>query len=132
MEETTTGSGQKSGRKVLCIEDEVFIGELYARALTKAGYKVTLVVDGMKGLSLAMTDEFDILLLDIMVPNMIGMDILRHLREEKPDLHAKIIITTNLDQGEEVRSEIEKQADGYLVKAEITPKQLVQFLDSIK
>lgn len=132
MEEPTKDQGQKSGRKVLCIEDEVFIGELYARALTKAGYEVTLAVDGMKGLSLAMTDDYDILLLDIMVPNMIGIDILRHLREEKPDLHAKIVITTNLDQGEEVRSEIEKQADGYLVKAEITPKQLVQFLDSIK
>ena len=131
MDEPIKEAGAK-GRKVLCIEDEVFIGELYARALTKAGYEVTLAVDGMKGLSLAMTDEYDILLLDIMVPNMIGIDILRHLREEKPDLHAKIVITTNLDQGEEVRSEIEKQADGYLVKAEITPKQLVQFLDSIK
>lgn len=133
MEEPAAqNSAQKPGRKVLCIEDEVFIGELYARALTKAGYEVTLAVDGMKGLSLAMTDEYDIILLDIMVPNMIGMDILRHLREEKPELRAKIVITTNLDQGEEVRSEIEKQADGYLVKAEITPKQLVKFLDTIK
>jgi DNA-binding NarL/FixJ family response regulator len=67
-----------------------------------------------------------------MVPNMLGMDILRHLREEKPDLRAKIIITTNLDQAKEVRAEVEKQADGYLVKAEITPRQLVEFLGSVK
>ena len=79
-----------------------------------------------------MTDAFDLILLDIMVPNMLGMDILKHLREEKPDLHSKIVITTNLDQSKDVRDEIEKQADGYLVKAEITPRQLVEFLNTIK
>jgi DNA-binding response OmpR family regulator len=123
---------QSTDRKILIIEDEVFIGELYTRALTKAGYQVTTEVDGMKGLSAALTDTYDIILLDIMVPNMLGMDILRHLREEKPDLRAKIIITTNLDQAKEVRAEVEKQADGYLVKAEITPRQLVEFLGSVK
>ncbi len=122
----------KIDRKILIIEDEMFIGELYARALKKAGYQVTIELDGMKGLSAAMTDEYDIILLDIMVPNMLGMDILHHLREEKPDLRAKIVITTNLDQSQEVRDKVESQADGYLVKAEITPRQLVEFLDSIK
>lgn len=129
---TQSSSNNASKRKVLCIEDEVFISELYTRALAKAGYDVHVEMDGMKGLSAAMTNTYDIILLDIMVPNMIGIDILRHLREEKPDLRAKIVITTNLEQGKEHRKEIEKSADGYLIKAEVTPKQLVQFLDSIK
>ena len=81
---------------------------------------------------MAMTNDYDIILLDIMVPNMTGIDILRHLREEKADLRAKIIITTNLDQGKENRTDIEKHADGYIIKAEITPRQLVEFLDNIK
>lgn len=123
---------QPAGRSILVIEDEIFISELYTRALTKAGYKVTTEVDGMRGLSAGLTDAYDLILLDLMVPNMVGMDILKHLREEKPDLHSKIIITTNLDQAKEVRAEVEKQADGYLVKAEITPKQLVEFLNSVK
>ena len=121
-----------TGRKVLCIEDEFFISELYSRALSRAGYDVEVVVDGLKGLSMAMTDAYDMILLDIMVPNMTGIEILRHLREEKPDLRAKIVITTNLDQGKENRAEIEKHADGYIIKAEVTPRQLVEFLDSVK
>ena len=121
-----------SAKKILCIEDEVFISELYNRALTKAGYDVTVMMDGMKGLSAAMTDQYDIILLDIMLPNMVGIDILRHLREEKPNLHSKIIITTNLEQSKENRAEVEKHADGYIIKAEITPRQLVEFINNIK
>lgn len=121
-------------KKVLCIEDEHFIGELYDRALTKAGYQMTLAVDGADGLKLAQTDEFDIILLDLMVPSVTGIEILRALRDpaQTPHLKAKIIITTNLEQREDVRADIEKQADGYVVKAELTPHELVGVLGNIQ
>lgn len=122
------------GKKILCVEDEHFISELYVRALTKAGYEVTVEVDGQKGLELAQTDQFDIILLDIMVPTITGVEVLRRLRDtaETPHLGAKVIITTNLEQREDIRADIEKRADGYLVKAEITPRELVAFLSTIK
>ncbi len=123
---------QSKAVRVLCIEDEHFITELYTRALTKAGYNVTVIFDGTKGLTAAKTNQYDIILLDIMLPNMTGVEVLRRLRTELPDLRAKIIITTNLEQKEETRQVIEKQADGYLIKAEITPKQLVEFLKDLK
>lgn len=121
-------------KSVLCIEDEHFISELYNRALTKAGYKVDVIVDGKAGLKAAQTDQYDIILLDLMVPTMTGIDVLRTLRDRSktPQLHAKIIITTNLEQREEVRADIETQADGYLVKAELTPHELVEFLGQIR
>ncbi len=118
-------------RRVLCIEDEHFIGELYARALTKAGYDINVIVDGVKGLEEAKTNQYDIILLDLMIPNMTGIDLLKKLRTDVPNLKAKIIITTNLEQKEETRKGIESQADGYIIKAEITPHQLVQILDGI-
>lgn len=123
-----------SGKKVLCIEDEHFISELYARALTKAGYSVDVELDGEKGLALAQTDKYDIILLDLMIPTITGVEVLQNLRnpDVTPKLHAKIIITTNLEQRDEVRADIERQADGYLVKAEITPHELVEFLNTIK
>lgn len=123
-----------ASRKVLCIEDEHFIGELYERALQSAGYHVTVEVDGAKGLALAQSNEFDIILLDLMVPNVTGIEILRALRDpaKTPELKAKIIITTNLDQREDVRADIEKQADGYVVKAEMTPRELVGVLDNLQ
>jgi DNA-binding response OmpR family regulator len=122
------------GKKVLCVEDEFFISELYVRALTKAGYDVTVEVDGQGGLKLAQTDAFDIILLDLMVPTITGIEVLRRLRNpaETPHLRARIIITTNLEQREDIRADIERQADGYLVKAEITPRELVEFLSTIR
>jgi CheY-like chemotaxis protein len=122
------------GKKVLCVEDEHFISELYVRALTKAGYEVTVEVDGQKGLELAQTNQFDIILLDLMVPTITGIEVLRHLRNpsETPELKAKVLITTNLEQREDMRAEVEKQADGYLVKAEVTPRELVDLINTIK
>lgn len=123
-----------AGRTVLCIEDEHFIGELYSRALTKGGYKVTIVTDGVKGLEAAESNQYDIILLDLMLPNLTGIEILRQLRDPArvPPIKSKIIITTNLEQRDDVRADIEKQADGYLVKAELTPHELLEFLNTIK
>ncbi len=118
-------------KTILCIEDEHFISELYERALTKAGHSVKVIFDGIEGLKEASTNKYDIILLDIMVPGILGVEVLRQLRAQVPDLKAKVIITTNLEQSEETRKEIEQQADGYLIKAEITPKQLVTFLEQL-
>lgn len=120
-------------KRVLCIEDEHFISELYVRALSKAGYQVDVELDGRKGLALAQTDAYDIILLDLMIPSITGIEILRTLRDPRqtPKMHAKIIVTTNLEQRDDVRSDIEKQADGFLVKAEITPHELVEFLSRL-
>lgn len=121
-------------RTILCIEDEPFISELYYRALTKGGYSVKLIADGKEALPEAEKNTYDIILLDLMVPNLTGIEILRILRDPArvPPLRSKIIITTNLEQRDDVRADIEKQADGYLVKAELTPHELVEFLDRIK
>jgi DNA-binding response OmpR family regulator len=131
--QTIQPDNAKPIKKVLCIEDEHFIGELYGRALTRAGFEMTLAIDGAEGLKLAQTDQYDIILLDLMVPNVTGIEILRILRDpaQTPHLKAKIIITTNLEQREDVRADIEKQADGYIVKAEITPHELVGVLENL-
>ena len=133
MEPDHTQSTTAATRQVLIIEDEHFISELYVRALTRAGYEVTVEIDGKKGMELAKTNRFDIILLDLMIPTITGIEVLRHLRgPSSPSLKAKIVITTNLEQREEIRADIEKQADAYLVKAEITPRELVDFLNTIK
>lgn len=135
MEETQATAPQPatSPRKILIIEDEYFISELYVRALKKAGYIIDLSIDGAEGLKKAQTDAYDIILLDIMVPTLTGTEILKQLRDNAQSaIKAKIIVTTNLEQSEENKNEIERQADGYIIKAEITPRQLVEFLANVK
>lgn len=131
---TEAAATSKPSRSVLCIEDEHFISELYSRALTKVGYQVTVIGDGIKALAEAETNKYDIILLDLMIPNLTGIEILRALRDPArvPPIHAKIIITTNLEQREDVHADIEKQADAYLIKAELTPHELVDFINQVK
>lgn len=114
-------------KRILCIEDERFISELYTRALEKEGYIVDVESDGEEGLHKATTGQYDIILLDIMLPTMNGVDMLFKMKDAhvQPALTSKIVITTNLDQKEEIRKKVEQLADGYLIKAEITPKELV-------
>lgn len=131
MDETTP---QPTAKRVLVIEDEQFISELYVRALTKSGYEVKVLFDGEQALAEAQNNSYDIILLDIMLPNLMGSDILKRLRDRSvtPHLKAKIVITTNLELDEKGRAAIESQADGYIVKAEVTPKELVKFLNQLQ
>lgn len=133
-EEPVPANPQAPHKQILIIEDEFFIGELYQRALSRAGYEVTVITDGAEALQAAQTDRYDIILLDLMIPNVTGIEILRALRDPQktPELKAKIIITTNLEQREDVRADIERQADGYIVKAELTPKELVNVLNHLQ
>lgn len=123
-----------NGKKVLCIEDELFISDLYSRALSKAGYEIVVELDGIKGLELAQTNQFDIILLDLMIPRLTGTEILAVLRDQTktPELNAKVIITTNLEQRDDIKAAVEQQADGYIVKANVTPRELVEFLSTIE
>ncbi len=121
-----SNSNQKS---ILCIEDELFIADLYKHAFEKAGYKFDLVVSGDNGLEMAKQGSYDYILLDIVIPGILGVEILHELRK-LPDIKSKIIITTNLEQDQETRSQVEKEADAYLIKAEITPNQLVDFVNN--
>ncbi len=113
---------------VLCIEDDRFIGEMYVRSLRKAGYDVDWMVDGSDGLVAARNKEYDLIMLDIMLPEVRGTDILKVLRGGEKDLvpHSRIIVLTNFDQDDESRLAMEHDVDAYLIKAEITPRKLLE------
>lgn len=118
---------------ILCIEDDRFIGEMYVRSLKKAGYEVDWVVDGNDGLIAARNKTYDLILLDVMLPEMRGTDILMSLRGKEdliPNTH--VIVLTNFEQDDESRSAMQQRADAYLIKAEITPKKLLSVIQQIE
>lgn len=120
-------------KTVLCIEDDRFIGEMYVRSLKKAGYSVDWMVDGNDGLIAARNKQYDLILLDVMLPERRGTDILKALRGGKEDLipHSRVIILTNFEQDNESRLALEQEADAYLIKAEITPKKLISVIEQL-
>ncbi len=120
-------------KSILCIEDDRFIGEMYVRSLKKAGYDVDWMVDGNDGLVAARNKPYDLILLDIMLPERRGSEILEALRGGGKDLipGTKVIIMTNFDQDEESRMAMERGVDAYLIKAEITPKKLLSVIETL-
>ncbi len=115
---------------VLVVEDDRFIGEMYVRSLQHAGYTVDWVVDGNDGIVAARNKPYDLILLDIMLPEVRGTDILRQLKKGDNPIapNSKVIIMTNFDQDEDSRTAMEHDADGYLIKAEITPRKLLELI----
>lgn len=113
---------------ILCVEDDRFIGEMYVRSLQKAGYDVTWVVDGNDGLVAARNQNFDLIILDLMLPEQRGDQILDALRNNNVDLvpNSKILIMTNFEQDEASRRSVMSRVDGYLIKADITPRNLIE------
>ena len=114
-------------KTILCVEDDRFIGEMYVRSLQKAGYDVTWVVDGNDGLVAARNQNFDLIILDLMLPEQRGDQILDALRNNNVDLvpDSKILIMTNFEQDEASRRSVMSRVDGYLIKADITPRNLI-------
>jgi DNA-binding response OmpR family regulator len=119
-------------QSILFVEDDRYIGEMYVRSLRKAGYDVDWMVDGADGLVAARNKSYDLIMLDIMLPEMRGSDILKALRG-KEDLvpNTRIIVLTNFDQDDESRLAMEHDVDAYLIKAEITPRKLIEMIGEL-
>lgn len=120
-------------KTILCIEDDHFISEMYSRALRKASYEIDRVTTGQSGIDQALAKQYDLILLDIWLPEKNGIEVLQELRGNDgkglPD--TKIIITTNYAQDDESREVLMSQADGYFIKAEITPRKMVEIVESL-
>ena len=121
-------------KTILCIEDDRFIGEMYVRSLKKAGYEIDWVIGGNDGLIAARNKHYDLILLDVMLPERRGNEILDALRGGGEDLipTSRVIVLTNFEQDDESRMAMEHHADAYLIKAEITPRKLLEIIDTLK
>lgn len=117
-------------KKILVIEDDRFIGEMYVRSLKHENYDVDWVVDGHDGLVAATSKPYDLILLDIMLPEMRGPEILKALRGNGVDKipNTRVAVMTNFDQDVESRVALQHDVDAYLIKAEITPRRLIELI----
>ena len=117
---------------ILIIEDDRFIGEMYKRSLDQAGYVVDWVMNGKEGAIAAVAKQYDLVLLDIMLPETQGGIILDVLRGETDKIpKSRVIVMTNFDQDEEARIAMQSKADAYLIKADITPRKLIAIIQEM-
>ena len=106
---------------------------MYVRSLERAGYTVTWMVDGNDGLVAARNQSYDLIILDLMLPEQRGDQILDALRNGETDLvpNSKILIMTNFEQDDQSKSQLLPRIDGYLIKADITPRKLLEVIEQL-
>lgn len=120
-------------RTILIIEDDRFIGEMYVRSLRQADYQVDWVVSGAEGYKAAITKQYDLILLDIMLPESTGVEVLNNLRGSENKIpNTKIIVLTNFAQDEASITAMRANVDAYLIKAEITPRRLIDIIKELE
>lgn len=110
--------------RILIVEDELFLRELYAEVLMGDGYGVETAADGEEGLSKIKAGGYNIVLLDINLPKINGLEVMKQVREDKnPNFKGAVIFLTNMDKDEEIKKAL-LLGNGYLIKSQITPASL--------
>ena len=118
-------------KKILLVEDDDLIRELYARQLTKAGLWVKAVATGEEGLEELGKETFELLLLDIMLPGMNGLQMLKQYKTKNPKSDMKIVLLTNLGQESIIKEGFDMGAQAYLIKASYSPEQVVEEVKNV-
>lgn len=115
-------------KRVLIIEDEFSILKLLTYNLEQEGYEIDSSMDGQEGLDMALENRYDIILLDLMLPNCDGMDVCRAIRQEK--LEVPIIMLTAKDTEIDKILGLEIGADDYITKP-FSPREVVARIKAI-
>ena len=110
-------------KHILVVDDDEYIRELYEEVLKDAGYTVDIAVDGQDGYDKIKATPYDLVMLDIMMPKMDGVQLLKKLAEEK--IHPHVVLLTNLAHDPVMKEGKALGALAYLIKADMTPDQLV-------
>ncbi len=110
--------------KILIVEDDEFLREIYKETVADLGNVVETAIDGEQALQKIPQGQYDLILLDIILPKVNGLDVIKKLKEQNTfPQKSKVIFLTNLDKDEEIKQALQL-GDGYLIKSQLTPGDL--------
>ncbi len=113
-------------KKILLIEDESSVVSFIKKGLQEIGYQISVAFDGPTGVNIALENDFDMIILDIMLPEINGIDVCREIR--KTNKSVPILFLTALDSSENIVLGLESGGDDYLVK----PFKFIELVARIK
>jgi DNA-binding response OmpR family regulator len=118
---------------VLIVEDENELREILADTLNEKGYHTLQAANGKEGLDTALREHPDIIMLDILMPVMGGMETLRELRKDSWGKHVPVMILTNLSANDEdlIQDMIEQKPICYIIKSSWEMQNIVDKLEEI-
>ena len=113
-----------NGIKILIIEDDRDLANIYAESFQMDGFEVKNAFDGKEGLKAALEYHPDIILLDIMLPLMGGLEVLKALKSDPLSASVPVILLTMVSNESIITQGFQEQADGYIIKATFSPSQV--------
>ncbi|GEM_PF-465967 len=111
--------------KILIIEDNIDLVDMYRVKFEHEGFHFSSALDGEQGLMKAIEEKPDVILLDILMPNMDGWEVMRAIRNNT-SLASKILVMSNLGQQDQIDKAYQLGACGYIIKANNTPTEVVE------
>lgn len=117
---------QKNKKKILLVEDEQDLRELYVELLTDSGFEVVSVTDGLEAVKLLSDETWDLLLLDIMLPGIDGLKILKKISAGELTKKGSIVVITNFSTDYIAKEAFKHGADAVLFKADCDPDGVVR------
>lgn len=115
-------------KKILCIEDDAFLLSLVSGKLVETGFAVVTAVSGSIGIAKAKLEHPDVILLDIMLPDMGGFEILEQLKGDPNTKDIPVIVLSNLGGNEEIGKAEKLGAASYLIKSNIVPDEIAELV----
>ena len=116
---------------ILITEDDPLMSRMYQKIFTFEGYEVSIAKDGEEGLELAKKEKPTVILLDVMMPKMNGIEMLEKLKIDPDTKTIPVIKLTNLAGEKDAENAMVKGAVKYIVKSEYEPKQIVDMVKEI-
>ena len=113
-------------RKILFIEDEAALQKTFTEILKREGYEVVSALDGETGLRLARSQKLDLVLLDIVLPRLQGLEVLKALKGDPETKSIPVIILTNLESSQDIEKALALGAATYLVKTQYTLPEIAE------
>lgn len=114
--------------KILIIEDDILISQMYQKAFTFEKYEALVALTGEDGLASAKVNKPDLILLDIMLPNMNGLEVLASLKGSEDTQKIPVVMLTNISGDQALETALSKGALMYIIKSELDPKQVVEIV----
>jgi DNA-binding response OmpR family regulator len=116
---------------LLLIEDEYALCEIYKIQLTTHNILTEFALTGEEGLELAQSKKYDVILLDLMLPDIHGLEVLKKLKENEKTKSMPVIINSNLSDQETMDKGISLGAISYIIKSSMTPDKLAEEIKKI-
>lgn len=118
-------------KKILIVEDEPSLLEMYKLYFERAGYEVIISENGLNTLDVAIEKKPNLILLDILMPKVDGWEVLKQLKSDPETKLIPVIVFSNLAQSDEIQKGLDLGADEYLIKSNLTPKELLSKIQSL-